>query len=87
MYHVVGEESVLLNLKTTVYFGADSVATQMWATLTRSETIEAAFESLLTEYEVTPTELRRDLEEFIQQLLDHQLIEIKQSSALVGKTV
>jgi hypothetical protein len=87
MHRVVGEESVLLNLKTTVYFGADSVATRMWLTLTRSETIQAAFESLLAEYEVTPMELRHDLAEFIQQLRDHQLIEIKQSSALMEKAV
>ena len=83
----VGEESVLLNLKTTVYFGADSVASQMWVTLTQSDTIQAAFESLLAVYEVTPKVLRHDLEEFIQQLLDHGLIEIKRSDTTVEKVV
>jgi hypothetical protein len=85
MYHVVGEESVLLNLKTTVYFGADSVATQMWMTLTRTATIQEAFESLLGEYDVAPKKLHADVEQFIQQLIDHQLIAIKPSNVLEEK--
>jgi hypothetical protein len=86
MHRVVGEESVLLNLKTEVYFGADAVATQMWMTLTQSETIQAAFESLLAEYDVAPADLRHDLEQFVKQLVEHELIQIKPSSAAAGKT-
>jgi hypothetical protein len=81
MLRTVGEESVLLNLKSGLYFGADAVATHMWTTLTGSESIQAAFDSLLAEYEVNGSELRRDLEEFLNKLLEYGLIEIKRSSA------
>ena len=81
IHRVVGEESVLLNLKTEVYFGADSVATQMWNTLTSADTIQTAFETLLAEYEVAPAKLRGDIEEFVGRLLEHNLIEIKPTSS------
>jgi len=77
---VVGEESVLLNLKTEIYFGADAVATRMWTALTASETIQSAFDSLLGEFEVDQKELRHDLEEFLKRLLEYKLIEVKPST-------
>jgi len=77
MLRGVGGESVLLNLKTEFYFGADAVATQMWTALTSSETIQSAFDSLLAEYEVGQNKLRHDLEELLNRLMEHKLIEIK----------
>jgi hypothetical protein len=77
MLRVVGEESVLLNLKTGVYFGADAVATRMWTALTGSETIQVAFDSLIAEYEVDQKQLRHDLEEFLKKLLEYGLIEVR----------
>ena len=40
-----------------------------------ASSIQAAYETLLQEYDVEPTKLRADLEEFIDQLLGQQLIE------------
>ena len=77
MLRIVGEESVLINVRTGVYFGADPVATQMWGALAGSETIQAAFDSILAEYEVDHGQLRDDLEKFLQKLLEYELIEIK----------
>jgi hypothetical protein len=72
----VGNESVFLNLKSESYFGLDEIATRMWKALTGSETVQAAYDSLLTEYEVEPEVLRQDLSGLIQKLLDHGLAEI-----------
>ena len=40
-------ESVLLNLDSEAYFGLDEVGTRMWAVLTTSPTIQAAYDELL----------------------------------------
>lgn len=77
MIRTVGEESVILNLKTELYLGLDPVGTRMWVALTESPTIQRAFESILAEFDVGADELRADLEEFIGKLLEHQLIEIE----------
>jgi coenzyme PQQ synthesis protein D (PqqD) len=69
-------ESVLLNLHSESYFGLDAVGTRMWAALTESPSIAAAYEKLLEEYEVEPGNLRADLRAFIERLLEAGLIEV-----------
>ena len=55
-------ESVLLNLDRESYHGLDDVGTRMWQALSQSENIQAAYESLLSEYEVNAATLRKDLD-------------------------
>jgi hypothetical protein len=69
-------ETVLLNLNNERYFGLDDVGTCMWKKLTTSPTIEAAHESLLSDFAVEPEQLRRDLERLIDQLVEHELVEV-----------
>jgi len=76
MFRAVGEESVILNLKTDVYLGLDQVATRMWVALTTAQSVQDAYNSLLAEFEVGTDELRQDLEEFLGQLLAQQLVEL-----------
>ena len=72
-------ESVLLNLDTENYFGLNAVGSRMWELLTSTSSIEDAYASLLEEYEVEPDELRRDLDTLIEQLVEHQLVEVHES--------
>jgi hypothetical protein len=76
LFRIVGDEAVLLNLKTGLYLGLNSVGTRMWSVLLESGSMHEAFERLLGEFEVDTNRLRTDLEEFLRQLLDHGLIEI-----------
>ena len=69
-------ESVLLNLNTESYFGLDDVGTRMWAVLTGSPSVQAAYEILLAEYEVDPARLSADLQGFIQKLDELGLIKL-----------
>ena len=75
LFRVVGDEGVLVNLKTERYLGLNPVGTRMWNVLSSASSIQAAYDELLQEYEVEPTQLRADLQEFIDQLLSQQLIE------------
>ena len=76
MFRAVGEEAVLLNLNTELYLGLDPVGTRMWNALTASDSIQSAYDSLLSEYEVQPDQLRIDVEELIGQLIEQGLVEI-----------
>ncbi len=69
-------ESVLLNINNERYFGLDEVGTRMWATLTSADSIQAAYEALLGEYEVDPEQLRQDLQILIEKLVENGLIEV-----------
>ena len=73
----VGDESVILDLKTERYLGLDDVATRMWQTLMRTESVEEAYQELKSVYRVDPDLLRQDLEHLIDELVQHGIIELR----------
>src|ERR671925_449544 len=76
MFRHVGDESVILDLKTERYLGLDEVGTRMWNVVLDSPSIESAYETLAAEYDVDPARLRRELKEFLHKLVDHGLIAV-----------
>ena len=78
MVRKVGEESVLLDLKTERYLGLDDVSARFWDLLTSGGSIQSAYETLLTEFEVDPDRLRNDLDDFVQELVQFGLVEQSQ---------
>lgn len=77
LINVVGQESVLLNLKNEQYFGLDQMGTQMWQALATSDSIQAVYEKLLGEYDVSAEVLHRDLNNLLEKLLAHGLVELQ----------
>ncbi len=69
-------ESVILNLDSERYFGLDEVGTRMMSVLTTADSIQAAYETLLEEYDVEGEVLRQDLTSIIEQLVEQGLVEI-----------
>ena len=84
MFRTVGDESVLLHLKTETYLGLDPVGTRMWTLLTQSESIQSAYESLLDEYDVDAQQLRRDLEDFIAKLIENDLVLLRDAEPVAS---
>ncbi len=70
-------ESVLLNLDSERYFGLDETGTRMWSVLSTCKFIEAAYQTLMDEYDVDAQLLRRDLSALVGKLLDQGLFEVK----------
>lgn len=70
-------ESVLLNLRTGRYFGLDSVGTRMWMALTTAESLQAACDSLLDEYDVEQERLQQDLRNLVEKLVERGLVEVR----------
>ena len=77
LYRQVDEATVLLNLQTESYLSLDEVGSRMWALFTTESSLEAAYEKLLAEYAVEPDVLRRDVENLVNQMLEHGLVELK----------
>jgi Coenzyme PQQ synthesis protein D (PqqD) len=74
MIQEVGGEAVLLDLKTERYLGLNEVGTRMWQVLLESDSIQAAYDTLLAEYDTTPQQLEEDLRELLDRLLENALI-------------
>lgn len=67
-------EAVLLNLVNGHYYGLDEVSFRMYNLLVGSDSVQAAYDQLLQEYEVAPERLQADLEKFLEHLLDNGLV-------------
>ncbi len=76
LWQDLGGEAVLLNLDSEVYFGLDEVGTRMLQVLDETDSIGAAREQLLAEYEVSPDRLQQDLLTLIEQLVAHGLVRV-----------
>ena len=70
-------EAVLLNLTTESYLGLDPVGTRMWTLFTTLPSVQAAYEVLLDEYAVAPDVLRKDVENLLEQMIEHGLVTLE----------
>jgi hypothetical protein len=84
MIRIVGDEAVILNLKNELYLGLNPVGTRFWTVLHDAPSIQAAYETLLTEFDVEPDRLRQDMNELLDQLLAQGLIELAPGTAVAG---
>lgn len=75
IHQKVGEEIVLLNLETGIYYGLDPVGTRLWELLLEHRSLQPLFEIMLREYEVSPEELHRDIEQLIEELQERALLQ------------
>ena len=73
----VGGETVLLDLQSESYFGLDEVGTRIWQLLQQNGEVQSIFETILDEYNVEEVQLRRDLEELVEKLLEAGLVSIE----------
>ena len=78
------DESVILNLDSERYFGLDAVGTRILSVLTTSESIEAAYNTLVQEYDVDGQVLRQDLLALVETLVDQGLVEISHGSSQIN---
>ena len=72
----VGEEIVLLNLDTSQYFSLNPVGVSMLKALTHSTSMDEALASLLEEYDTEAAQLKADLQELVEALLEQGLVKI-----------
>jgi hypothetical protein len=73
----VSGATVLLNLDNGRSFMLDDVGARAWSVLMSSASIQDAYDSLLTEYQVEPDQLRTDLASLIVDLEAQGLLEIR----------
>lgn len=71
----IGEEMVLLNLDSEMYFSLDSMGARFWSVLVESSSLEEAEATLLEEFDVEPDRLRKDLRAILASMAENRLIE------------
>ena len=69
-------EAAILNLKSGVYFGLNTIGASIWKLIQEPRTVKEIRDALLEEYDVEPERCEQDLLELLQELSTHELIKI-----------
>lgn len=67
-------ESVLLDLKSGMYFGLDAVGTRIWTLLQAQHDLERVLQELLSEYQVSEETCARDLMNLVSAMAEKGLV-------------
>jgi hypothetical protein len=70
----VGDEAVLLDLRSEEYFSLNAVGLRVWEMLQETGDMSVIRDRLLKEYEVTADDLERDLNALVSRLLEAGLV-------------
>jgi len=81
------KEAVLLNIETERYFGLDETGARMWQLATTAENIDAAYQTLLSEYDVDGETLREHLSELLEKLAYNGLLKMTPSDVGPASTI
>jgi hypothetical protein len=77
----LGEESAILNLKNSVYYGLDPVGAHIWKLLREPRSIGELRDALVDEYDVEPPRCEQDLLELLEKMRGEGLIEVRNVAA------
>jgi coenzyme PQQ synthesis protein D (PqqD) len=73
----LGEESAILNLKNSVYYGLDPVGAHIWKLLREPKSVGELRDALVDEYDVEPPRCEQDLLELLEKMRGEGLIEVR----------
>jgi Coenzyme PQQ synthesis protein D (PqqD) len=77
----LGDESAILNLKNTVYYGLDPVGARVWSLLQQPRSVRELRDALLEQYEVEAERCERDLLELLEKMRGEGLIQVRSAAA------
>jgi hypothetical protein len=72
----IGEEVVMLDMDSGLYFGLNSVASIIWVKLEKPISFEEIVDQLLEEYSIDRQTCETDSKVFWDQLLDNNIIKL-----------
>lgn len=77
----LGDESAILSLTNTVYYGLNPVGTRVWNLLQKPRSIGELRDALVDEYDVEAERCERDLLELLEKMSAEGLIEVAGAAA------
>ncbi len=76
MSRLVGDETVLMDLSTGMYFGLDGVGKRIWETLAEDQNLAAVAATIAAEYEVDEARAQADVIKFVGELVGRGLLQV-----------
>jgi hypothetical protein len=78
-YSEIDGEAVILELGTGVYYSLDSVGTHIWELMEEQISFADMILKILDEFDVSQEQCRKDVMQFLRQMLAYDLLEVETS--------
>jgi hypothetical protein len=78
VFCLVGEESAILNMNNSVYYGVDAVGTRVWNLLQQPRTVRELCDAILNEYDVEQERCERDILDLLEQMRGEGLVVVSE---------
>ena len=72
---LVGDETVILNLESGMYFGLDGVGKKIWESIKAGNSLTETVSLIAAEYDVEAQQAEGDLLEFVSELTERGLLQ------------
>ena len=69
-------ESVILDLKSGIYFGLNQVGTRVWELVQQPIAVQTVQQTIFNEYAVEAERCEQDIQTLLEKLLDAGLLEV-----------
>jgi len=76
LFTAVDNETVLMNIHNSSYFGLDDVSTDIWKILDTRKSLKSLLVELTQLYEVELKQCEEDTEQFIKAMIYHNLLKL-----------
>ena len=73
-WRVIEGEAVILSLDTKVFRGLNAVGSRVWELIDGRRSVDEIVEVIVREFEVTPERAATDVQDFVRELLDKELV-------------
>jgi hypothetical protein len=77
----LGDESAILNIKNSVYYGVNPVGANVWNLLKEAKTVSEIRDAILDEYDVDQVRCEKDLFALLEEMRSEGLIEVRDRTA------
>jgi hypothetical protein len=74
MSRLVGDETVLLDLASGIYFGLDGVGQKIWEAVTEGRSLGEAATAIVNDFEVDESQAQSDVIKFASELVTRGLL-------------
>lgn len=73
---VLGDESAILSMKNSVYYGLDPVGTRIWSLLRQPRAVRDLCDTIAGEYDVQRKRCERDVLDLLEEMKSEGLVEL-----------
>lgn len=81
LFRDLGDDVVLLDLRSGVYFSLDPVGARVWHLLDRAPVLREIVGSLIDEYDVTEARCAADLVRLVTEMRERGLVEVSDATS------